>query len=78
MAVIDTNGNCTDKLDVLRSKGVTAVGRYYRVVHPEWRVTKIEAQKLSTAGIKLFTVYEDTGHSLSLTAAQGKSDGQKR
>jgi Domain of unknown function (DUF1906)/D-alanyl-D-alanine carboxypeptidase len=76
MAVIDTNCNCTDKLDVLRSKGVTAVGRYYRVVHPEWRVTKIEAQKLSTAGIKLFTVYEDTGHSLSLTAAQGKSDGQ--
>jgi hypothetical protein len=76
MAVIDTNSNCTDKLDVLRSKGVTAVGRYYRVVHPEWRVTKVEAQKLGAAGIKLFMVYEDTGHNLTLTAAQGKSDGQ--
>ena len=76
MAVIDTNSNCTDKLDVLRSKGVTAVGRYYRVVHPEWRVTKTEAQKLGAAGIKLFTVYEDTGHNLSLTAAQGKTDAQ--
>ena len=76
MTVIDTNSNCTDKVDILRSKGVAAVGRYYRVVHPEWRMTKTEAQKLSAAGIKLFTVYEDSGHNLTLTAAQGKTDGQ--
>lgn len=76
MTVIDTNSNCADKIDLLRSKGVVAVGRYYRVVHPEWRLTKIEAQKLSAAGIKLFTVYEDAGHNLTLTAAQGKTDGQ--
>ena len=76
MTVIDTNSNCSDKVEVLRAKGVTAVGRYYRVVHPEWALTKTEAQKLSSAGIKLFTVYEDTGHNLTLTAAQGKSDGQ--
>jgi len=76
MPVIDTNTNCADKIDVLRARGVTAVGRYYRVKHPEWRVTKAEAQKLSAAGIKLFTVYEDSGHDLALTAAQGKIDGQ--
>jgi glycoside hydrolase-like protein len=76
MTVIDTNSNCIDSIDTLRARGVTAVGRYYRVVHPEWRLTATEAQKLSAAGIKLFTVYEDVGHNLTLTAAQGKIDGQ--
>jgi hypothetical protein len=76
MTVIDTNSNCIDSIDTLRARGVTAVGRYYRVVHPEWRLTATEAQKLSAAGIKLFTVYEDVGHNLALTAAQGKIDGQ--
>jgi hypothetical protein len=76
MTVIDTNSNCVGSIDTLRTKGVTAVGRYYRVVHPEWRLTKAEAQKLSAVGIKLFTVYEDTGHDLTLTAAQGRADGQ--
>jgi hypothetical protein len=76
MTVIDTNSNCIDSIDTLRAKGVTAVGRYYRVIHPEWRLTKAETQKLSAVGIKLFTVYEDTGHDLTLTAAQGKTDGQ--
>ncbi len=76
MTVIDTNSNCINSIDTLRARGVTAVGRYYRVVHPEWRLTRAEAQKLSAAGIKLFTVYEDTGHDLTLTAAQGKTDGQ--
>lgn len=76
MTVIDTNTNCIDSIDILRARRVTAVGRYYRVVHPEWRLTRPEARKLSAAGIKLFTVYEDTGHNLTLTTAQGKIDGQ--
>lgn len=76
MTVIDTNTNCINSTELLRGKGVTAVGRYYRVVHPEWRLTKAEAEKLSASGIKLFTVYEDTGHNLTLTTAQGKIDGQ--
>jgi hypothetical protein len=76
MTVIDTNTNCMSSTELLRGKGVTAVGRYYRVVHPEWRLTKAEAERLSAAGIKLFTVYEDTGHNLTLTTAQGKIDGQ--
>ena len=75
MTVIDTNSNCIGSIDTLRAKGVTAIGRYYRVIHPEWRLTKAEARKLSAAGMKLFTVYEDTGHNLTLTAAQGKTDG---
>jgi hypothetical protein len=76
MTVIDTNSDCSDSIDTLRARGVTAVGRYYRVVHPEWRLTASEAQSLSSAGIKIFTVYEDAGHNLTLTAAQGKIDGQ--
>jgi Domain of unknown function (DUF1906) len=72
MTVIDTNTSCIDPIDTLRAKGVTAVGRHYRVV----QLTKAEAQKLSGAQIELFTVYEDTGHNLTLTAAQGKIDGQ--
>ncbi|MCP3469929.1 DUF1906 domain-containing protein [Bradyrhizobium sp. CCGUVB1N3] len=76
MTVIDTNTNCLNAIDTLRARGVTAVGRYYRVVHPEWRLTEAEAQRLSAAGIKIFTVYEDRGHNLTLTVAQGKTDGQ--
>jgi len=76
MTVIDTNTNCLHSIEVLRARGVTAVGRYYRVVHPEWRLTRPEAQKLSAAGIQLFTVYEDRGRNLSLTVAQGKTDGE--
>lgn len=72
MTVIDTNTNSIDPIDTLRAKGVTAVGRYYRVVHRDWQLTKAKAQKLSGAQIELFTVYEDTGHNLTLTAAQGK------
>lgn len=75
MTVIDTNSNCANAIQILRAKGVSAVGRYYRMVHPEWRLTKVEADRLSSAGIKVFTVYEDTGRNLSLTEAQGRSDG---
>jgi hypothetical protein len=75
MTVIATNGNCINAIDMLLRKGVTAIGRYYRVVHPTWRLTRAEAQTLSGADIRLFTVYEDTGHDLALTAAQGVIDG---
>jgi hypothetical protein len=75
MTVIDTNSNCINAIDMLLRKGVTAVGRYYRVVHPAWRLTRAEAQKLCAADIQLFTVYEDTGHNLALTAEQGVIDG---
>jgi len=75
MTVIDTNTNCSNKIDVLNNRGVTAVGRYYRTNHPSWRLTKNEAKKLSAAGIQIFTVYEDHGSPV-LTKEQGKEDGK--
>jgi hypothetical protein len=78
MVVIDTNSNCSRKVDYLKRRGVTAVGRYYRIRKPEYRITAAEAQKLSAAGIMIFMVYEDTGQkvSLDLTSAQGRADGR--
>jgi hypothetical protein len=75
MTVIDTNSNCINAVDMLLRKGVTAVGRCYRVVHPTSRLTRGEAQQLCGADIRLFTVYEDAGHDLALSAAQGVIDG---
>ena len=75
--VIDTNSSCRGKSAFLPSKEVTAVGRYYRVIRPEWALSKEEAAELSAAGIQIFTVYEDAGHlsKLSLTEDQGREHG---
>ena len=76
MTAIDTNTNTIRSLKTLRKNNVTAVGRYYRVVHPSWRLTKPEAQMLSKANIKIWAVYEDIGDiNLPLTKAQGKTHG---
>ena len=75
MTVIDTNSNCINAVDMLLRKGVTAVGRCYRIMHPTWRLTRAEAQQLCAADIRLFTIYEGTGRNLALTAAQGVIDG---
>jgi hypothetical protein len=76
MTAIDTNTNTLKHLKTLQDNDVTAIGRYYRVVHPEWRITKPEARMLSQAKIMIWAVYEDTGGtSLPLTAAQGKAHG---
>ena len=78
MTVIDTNSNCSRKIEYLKQRGVTAVGRYHRIKKQEYRITVAEAQKLSAAGILIFMVYEDTGQraSFDLTKAQGTADGQ--
>jgi hypothetical protein len=75
--IIDTNSSCIGKTKFLKQKGVTAVGRYYRIVHPEWAVTKKEAQELSAAGIKLFIVFENHGTGLQLTKQQGLAGGKE-
>jgi Domain of unknown function (DUF1906) len=75
--IIDTNISCLNQSQFLLTKGVTAVGRYYRKEHhPEWAVTQPEAQELSTAKIKLFMVWEDYGQAnmLNLTQQQGATD----
>jgi hypothetical protein len=77
MVAIDTNNNTIKSLKTLQDRDVTAIGRYYRVVHPTWRLTKPEAKMLSKANIEIWTVYEDTGGtSLPLTKEQGATHAQ--
>jgi hypothetical protein len=76
--IIDTNTSCLGKTQILKSKNVDTVGRYYRVAtHPEWAITKVEAQELSAAQIKIFMVFEEHGKKSErpLTKTQGKADG---
>ena len=74
IAVIDTNDNTTTRIDSLRARGVTAVGRYYS--SSAWkRLTKPEAKALSEAGIQLFTVFENSGDP-ELSVQQGLHDAQ--
>lgn len=77
MYILDTNTSCLGKGALLKANAVTAVGRYYRKeTHPEWRISKAEAQELSKLGISLFVVFEDYGHAdkLILTEDQGAKD----
>ena len=76
--IIETNDSCRGKAQLLKNKDIDTVGRYYRMAtHPEWAITKVEAQQLSRAGIKIFVVFEDYGlaSKLKLTIDQGKMDG---
>jgi hypothetical protein len=76
--IIDTNDSCLGKAQLLLDKNVDTVGRYYRTAtHPEWVITKPEAQELSKNDIRIFTVFEDFSHAseLHLTKDQGKKDG---
>ena len=74
MAVIDTNDNTTTRIGFLRARGITAVGRYYS--SSAWkRLTKPEAEALSETGIKLFTVFENSGDP-ELSVQQGIHDAQ--
>lgn len=76
--IIDTNDSCRGKAQLLKNKDIDTVGRYHRMAtHPEWAITKVEAQQLSRAGIKIFVVFEDYGlaSKLKLTIDQGKMDG---
>jgi hypothetical protein len=60
MVVIDTSDNVSEQIPLLRSKGVTAVGRYYSSA--AWkRVTTAEAQAIAAAGLKLFVIFENDG-----------------
>lgn len=75
--IIDTNISCRGKIDILRAKRVDTVGRYFREeTHPDWKITKAEAQELSKAQIRIFTVFEDYGQAskLKLTMEQGAKD----
>jgi len=75
--IIDTNSNCTRASSFLVQRGVEVVGRYYAANTRNPKVIKkAEAQKLSSSGIKIFTVYEDgsAASTFKLTANQGGKD----
>ncbi len=74
MKVIDTNDNVTTHLPFLKSKGVEAIGRYYS--SSAWkRITKAEAAAISSAGIRIFVVFEDSGDP-TLSVDRGIHDAQ--
>jgi hypothetical protein len=74
MIVIDTNDNVSGHLQLLKDKGVGCVGRYYS--SSAWkRLTKPEAQAVSAAGLKLFTIFENSGDP-ELSVDSGTHDAQ--
>lgn len=74
MIAIDTDTNCTLRTGPLKRRGVTHVGRYYAAKGSK-RLSKTEAETLSGAGLRIFTVYEDSGDP-DLTAVRGIRDAQ--
>src|SRR6516164_7637437 len=74
MTVVDTNDNTTSHIASLKSRGVTAVGRYYSS-RASKRLTKPEARALSDARINIFTVFEDNGDP-ELSVSSGIHDAQ--
>lgn len=63
MTIIDTNRRTTAKLECLKSKGVSAIIRYYArsTKQPEKRVTRTEAEAIVGAGLKLGIVQQSGG-----------------
>jgi hypothetical protein len=60
MLIIDTAKKVSGHIDLLKSKNVIAVGRYFSP--RKWkRITRDEAEKIAAAGLKLFTIFEDDG-----------------
>lgn len=74
MSAIDTNSNVAGHVTLLKSKGVTHVGRYYSSSQRK-RLTPQEALAISNAGLKIFVVFENGG-SPNLTFEQGVHDAQ--
>jgi peptidoglycan hydrolase-like protein with peptidoglycan-binding domain len=85
MTAIDTDGNTYPHIPLLKTRGVTAVGRYYSS-RPRKRLTQPEAAALSDAGIQIFAVFEDRGdpqlsfesgvHDAQIALQQARSVGQ--
>jgi peptidoglycan hydrolase-like protein with peptidoglycan-binding domain len=74
MTVVDTNDNTSSHIASLKSRGVTAVGRYYSS-RASKQLTRPEARALSDAGIQIFTVFEDNGDP-ELSVSSGIHDAQ--
>jgi hypothetical protein len=58
--IIDTDKDCTGSAPLLKSYGVTIVGRYYCADPTSYKLLgKDEAKYLAQNGFKIFTVFED-------------------
>ena len=74
MVVIDTDGNVSGHISILKDKGVAVVGRYFSSA--SWkRISKSEAAEIAAAGMKLFTIFENDGDP-DLTGDDGASHAQ--
>jgi hypothetical protein len=57
---LDTSQNSLDRIPCMRGKGITAVGRYYTKKRTNSKIlTADEARRLSDAGIRIWTVYQN-------------------
>jgi len=74
MFVIDTADNVLSHIDLLRSKAIRVVARYYST-RPNKRLTRIEAAAIAAAGLDIVAVFEDDG-SPELNIEQGLNDAQ--
>ncbi|SHN73472.1 glycoside hydrolase domain-containing protein [Bradyrhizobium erythrophlei] len=74
MKALDADQDVTKCLKFIISDEYDAVGRYYSS-NPQKRLTKNEALAISTAGLQIFTVFED-GARPALTKAAGQRDAK--
>lgn len=77
--IIDCDDGFKGKVKLLLDNHVDTVGRYYCTENTYKLIDKTEARQISKAGIRLFTVYEDTGKSsqMVLTKERGQKDAAK-
>lgn len=77
--IFDTNHRTTSHISCLKTRGVTAVLRYYArsTRQPEKRLTRGEAQALIEAGISIGIVHQSGGSGAgSFSALNGKRDAE--
>ncbi len=71
--IIDTDDNVTNKVNLLRSKGIKTVIRYLALGHT-WKTIKVdEAKAIAEGGLKLGLVFEVDGKPHG--EAEGRRDG---
>lgn len=76
-AGIDTATNTESLVACIKSNGFTFVGRYYAIVNTGKTLTLSEAQALSSAGLYIVSIWQESGNSVDyFTFDQGRSDGK--
>jgi hypothetical protein len=75
---LDTSQNSSPLIDCLTAKGIMAIGRYYTRRRNNAKIlTADEARKLSVAGIKIWTVYQNRHReAVDFSAVKGKQEAE--